>query len=135
MKLGNDRRDLLRLEVLAAAADPLSCLLEKSRLVARAKLFHHAVPPLTIPSPQYKKPGLRCIAMVGDESRGSEFVWWRVAAIGWAALVLVGFLLLWRYKATPGAEADAPSSWPAQSTVQRDAGRLTLLMFAHPQCP
>src|SRR5262245_20428433 len=43
--------------------------------------------------------------------------------------------LLWRYKATPGAAADAPPSWPGESAIARTPGRPTLVMLAHPQCP
>jgi len=67
--------------------------------------------------------------------RIGEHVKWRVIALVWAATVFTGMILLWRYKATPGPAADAPSMWPDASSVKRVVGRPTLVMFAHPHCP
>jgi hypothetical protein len=53
----------------------------------------------------------------------------------WAAAVLVGGALLVRYKSRPGDAGRAPDRWPAGSAIARDAGRPTLLMFVHPDCP
>lgn len=66
--------------------------------------------------------------------RISEHAFWRLISLAWAVLVFTGLVLLWRYKATPGATADAPSQWPVASKIQRVSGRPTLVMFAHPQC-
>lgn len=56
--------------------------------------------------------------------------------IGLWALSLVGWMgyLTW-YSNAPGADATAPSVWPADSTIERSAHRPTLLMFIHPRCP
>ena len=70
-------------------------------------------------------------------SRGdfrSRVLWWGIA-LAWTAAVFTGLALVWRYKATPGAEADAPRTWPAASSVRHVPGRPTLVMFAHPKCP
>jgi hypothetical protein len=56
------------------------------------------------------------------------------AVAGWAAIVGVGMVALARYKSTPGVEAHAPASWPADSAIPRGDGRATLVMFAHPHC-
>lgn len=54
---------------------------------------------------------------------------WLVAVVGGSAALVI-------YSYTPGAgEASAPASWPAASTIVRDADRPTLVMFAHPKCP
>lgn len=58
-----------------------------------------------------------------------------------AALCLLGLLLvtamgaLWRYKNSPGSQAEAPSRWPAPSRIQLDSTVPTLVAFAHPMCP
>ena len=38
------------------------------------------------------------------------------------------------YDNTPGARADAPASWPAESALTRDPAAPTLVMLAHPRC-
>jgi hypothetical protein len=43
--------------------------------------------------------------------------------------------LLWRYKARPGAPAEAPTRWPDASAIPHVSGVPTLVMFAHPECP
>ncbi|HKX29311.1 MAG TPA: RedB protein [Blastocatellia bacterium] len=53
----------------------------------------------------------------------------------WLGLVGVGLKIIWRYEQTPGTSAAPPASWPAESRVERAAGRPTLIMLAHPQCP
>jgi hypothetical protein len=52
----------------------------------------------------------------------------------WGLLIGGALFALWLYGATPGTREQAPRSWPAQSTISRDA-RPTLLVFAHPLCP
>ena len=53
----------------------------------------------------------------------------------WLVAAGSGMAVLWTYAATPGAPADPPSRWPANTTLTREAGRPTLLVFAHPHCP
>lgn len=53
----------------------------------------------------------------------------------WLAAVLGGFAWLQDYKSTPGARVGAPGRWPSQATIPREAGRPTLVLFAHPHCP
>lgn len=53
----------------------------------------------------------------------------------WVGGIVAGIVSLNRYKSKPGAAAAAPSSWPAESRIERDDERPTLLFFAHPLCP
>ena len=53
----------------------------------------------------------------------------------WLLAAGSGMAVLWAYGATPGTPAEPPSKWPAKSTLARQAGRPTLLVFAHPHCP
>src|ERR1700738_5166495 len=49
--------------------------------------------------------------------------------------VAAGFLALWIYKTRPGAEGTtAARNWPGQSRIHANAGKATLLLFAHPRC-
>lgn len=62
----------------------------------------------------------------------------RLIVLGLLALlaaVITAMALLWRHDNAPGAQASAPSSWPAASQVARRAGQPTLMMFVHPRCP
>lgn len=56
------------------------------------------------------------------------------AGIAWMAVVVAGMGLLMAYDNRPGEVADAPSTWPADSRLPRDAGGPTLVMLAHPRC-
>jgi hypothetical protein len=60
----------------------------------------------------------------------------RLGVLGavWAAVVVTGFAILWRYKSTPGADALPPDRWPAGSELERAADRATVVLFAHPHC-
>jgi hypothetical protein len=49
--------------------------------------------------------------------------------------VAAGLVILLNYENTPGTAGSPVVQWPASSAIQRHAGRATLLMFAHPQCP
>jgi hypothetical protein len=57
-----------------------------------------------------------------------------LCAIGWGILVAAGFVGLARYKTTAGSMAETPARWPEGTRLVRDAGRPTLVMFAHPRC-
>jgi glyoxylase-like metal-dependent hydrolase (beta-lactamase superfamily II) len=52
----------------------------------------------------------------------------------WGATVFAGFKLVSDYQTTPGASAEAPAQWPADSRLRRVPGRPTLVMLAHPRC-
>jgi hypothetical protein len=53
----------------------------------------------------------------------------------WCAIVLTGLSLLWAHTWTPGEAARAPRHWPDESSITREPGCFTLVLFAHPQCP
>ncbi len=59
---------------------------------------------------------------------------WIAAVAIWALVVGGGMVWLVAYKSAPGAEARAPSEWPAESRLTRAEGRPTLVMLAHPKC-
>jgi hypothetical protein len=58
-----------------------------------------------------------------------------VAAAVWLAGVGGGMAALWRYATVPGVAATPPAAWPRESRIRPGAGRATLVMLAHPQCP
>src|SRR5580698_9865761 len=58
-----------------------------------------------------------------------------VAVALWVPAVGFGIEVLWRYSNTPGRPATPPVDWPAGAPMERQNGRATLVMFAHPQCP
>ncbi len=53
----------------------------------------------------------------------------------WLALIGVGFGWLAAYESRPGAAAEGPRAWPADSRLNLDPGRWTLVLFLHPHCP
>jgi hypothetical protein len=57
-----------------------------------------------------------------------------VILCAWSTLALFGFSIIWMYSAAPGAASSAPTTWPAESTLETQNGH-TLVLFAHPQCP
>lgn len=61
---------------------------------------------------------------------------WRVAVISvWALLIAAGLGILLRYSNIPGILAQPSMEWPADAAIKPVAGRSTLLVFVHPQCP
>lgn len=53
----------------------------------------------------------------------------------WAAAIAAGFGLLIDFDLTPGDAGDPPAVWPADSAIERVAGRPDLLVVLHPHCP
>lgn len=53
----------------------------------------------------------------------------------WLLVVSGGLWILWGYENTPGAGAEPPLRWPAESRIQPAKDRATLVMLAHPHCP
>jgi hypothetical protein len=58
-----------------------------------------------------------------------------VTGILWLGCAGVGLGWLFRYSATAGAPARAPSEWPAETRITRSPDTWTVLLFAHPHCP
>jgi hypothetical protein len=58
-----------------------------------------------------------------------------LVTLAWLACVGTGIAWITRYKSRPGAQADAPQRWPAESAIARATDRPTLVMLAHPRCP
>lgn len=57
-------------------------------------------------------------------------------AILWLAAAVGGMVYLMKYESTPAAEnLPYPAIFPAESHIEQDAQRPTLLFFAHPKCP
>jgi hypothetical protein len=59
---------------------------------------------------------------------------WVLGGVAWVVALITGFGLLLAYKSAPGAAADAPEYWPAESRIAVTPGRATLVMLAHPRC-
>jgi hypothetical protein len=81
-------------------------------------------------------------ALAGDPvlSRPSPSKTVRAAALclmvaAWAAAVVAGIWVLWRYANRPGPSGAAASAWPADTGLRRDPSHSTLIMFIHPRCP
>lgn len=55
--------------------------------------------------------------------------------IFWIAAAAVGMSLMMRFNTTAGTAFAAPETWPAQSKLPFQFGRIHLIMLAHPQCP
>ncbi|QDU08689.1 hypothetical protein [Gimesia aquarii] len=53
----------------------------------------------------------------------------------WLGLVGIGMSAMWKYQTTPGEFTQPPRQWPANSQIERNTNRATLVMFAHPHCP
>src|SRR5690349_16197371 len=58
-----------------------------------------------------------------------------IAMILWFCGVCAGLKQLWRYEATAGVAAPSTAVWPSDSRIPRQAGKATLILFAHPRCP
>ena len=72
-------------------------------------------------------------AVKGTAGRCGRRVLWTLLFV-WLASVGTGLAWLMAYDNTPGAPADAPATWPADSALSRDTSGPTLVMLAHPRC-
>jgi hypothetical protein len=52
----------------------------------------------------------------------------------WLSVVFSGLWVVWAYENRPGADANPPQGWPAQSALVPASDRPTLVFLAHPQC-
>jgi hypothetical protein len=58
-----------------------------------------------------------------------------VGAALWLAGIVAALAWIGAYSNQPGVAGQPPGRWPAASRILRVAGRPTLVMFVHPQCP
>lgn len=58
-----------------------------------------------------------------------------VLTVIWLCLVGIGMCSIWEYQTTPGEVTKSPQHWPADSLINHNPNRPTLIMFAHPRCP
>jgi len=59
-----------------------------------------------------------------------------LCAILWLSIAVGGVFYLMRYESTPAdGNVSYPATFPAESRIERDAERPTLIFFAHPKCP
>lgn len=58
-----------------------------------------------------------------------------LSVVLWACSIVVGLRYLINYEITPGRASDGQGDWPANRNVQLTAGRINIVMFAHPRCP
>ena len=61
---------------------------------------------------------------------------WLIAAVAalWLVSAVGGLWVLWTYENEPGAPAQSPAVWPAETPFRLAADRLTLVVLAHQQC-
>ena len=59
---------------------------------------------------------------------------WIAFAVLWFGSAVATLAWLMRYDNSPGAAAQAPEIWPADSALARDLDGPTLVMLAHPRC-
>jgi hypothetical protein len=53
----------------------------------------------------------------------------------WLGMVGIGLAWMWEYETTPGEFTTSLTHWPAESRIERNTDRPTLVIFAHPRCP
>src|SRR5947209_4253881 len=68
------------------------------------------------------------------QQRTRRLCWFMVILV-WTGTVSVGWSFLRNYESTPGQESSSPPHWPVQSSLHRNEGQPTLIVFAHPRCP
>ena len=57
-----------------------------------------------------------------------------IATGAWLLLSGLGLGGLWGYATTAGGPGRPPATWPAETSIHREAGRPTLLVVLHPHC-
>jgi len=57
-----------------------------------------------------------------------------IAGAIWVGTVGAAVRAIRRFEATPGRAANAPKSWPSDSTLRREPDAPMLVMLIHPQC-
>jgi hypothetical protein len=67
--------------------------------------------------------------------RGSSSLGVKIVALFWLGGIIAAMVVLTNYTHLPGHAGGSSPTWPLQSHIDRDPGRPTLVMFAHPHCP
>ena len=84
------------------------------------------------------KSGFKLV-YAGENRATPASLWLRpvllISAILWLCAVSTGLWMLWGYENSPGAGAQPPKRWPAESRMERAPDGMTLVMLAHPHCP
>jgi hypothetical protein len=57
------------------------------------------------------------------------------ASLVWGGAIVYGARILLQYENAPGEPGKPPVSWPSLSRIERQAGRYSLVLLAHPDCP
>ena len=58
-----------------------------------------------------------------------------ITAVVWLSVIVASMALISHYSNSPGRTGAIPVCWSAESQIQLDTNRPTLIMFAHPRCP
>lgn len=58
-----------------------------------------------------------------------------IAVVLWLACATGGLGYLANYAAKAGPHSSIPARWPDESSIRREPGSATLLIFLHPRCP
>ena len=80
------------------------------------------------------QPSRRVVIVESSMRRTSRLASFSVCA-AWMLALVFGFVRLWQYEGAAGAISVAPTLWPANSSLHRDAAVPNLLLFLHPKCP
>ena len=70
-----------------------------------------------------------------QHSRKAPWLLLPTVTVVWLGMVGIGYSWMWEYEATPGEATASQVQWPADSQIQRNTDRPTLVVFAHPRCP
>ena len=63
------------------------------------------------------------------------FRWLAALGVVWLFALVIGIGLLWTHSHAAGDLQMPPTVWPLGSQLPHEAGRPTLVFFAHPRCP
>ncbi len=58
-----------------------------------------------------------------------------VLTLCWSAAIAVAFLLLEKYKSTPGEQAASSGTWPTDSALQPERGSYNFVLALNSRCP
>lgn len=73
------------------------------------------------------------MSLAGRQTTHNSRVW-TIVIVAWLVAAATAIASLSSYAATPGRGAEAPPLWPAETALDLDPERPTLVMFVHPRC-